>query len=132
MTFDDSYRIGRCNHCSSRPSYAWPAVTGLRLDDVRCPRCHHWLDRTSRETHRMRSLTPDEIQAVLGYAVAHAETQLEEARVMLAAWTTEPVTDDTSRWRRQFNMDSYGKTVKAGEERVRRLRRGAASLAATV
>lgn len=130
--FDDSYRIGRCNHCQSRPSYAWPAVSGLRLEDVRCPTCHHWLDRTSREAHRMYELTPDEIAEALRFGIGWAKEQLEHAEVFLSSWEAEPVTDDTSKWRRQFNVDRGKGSLKHAQARVSRLERGLAKIEVTV
>lgn len=127
--FRNNFRVGRCNHCARRPSYYWPATSGLRLDDVRCPRCRHLLDRTSREAHNMRGLTYDEITAARDTAIAAVEAQVAEYEEAHAAWVAEA--DITERGSDQWfvvdlNLDRYGKLVKSARGRLARLQRAAA------
>lgn len=74
---DSSYRIGRCSHCADRPAYAWEAASQMRIDEARCPRCHHGLNATSREVKNgFIVLTVYEIASCL----RRAEASAHEAR----------------------------------------------------
>lgn len=83
-TFDSSYRVGRCQACRTRPAYAWPAKSGLRLGDVRCPKCRRYLDRTSRMAHYMRELDAEEIAAMQAEAIEEYERLIVSAEDIVA------------------------------------------------
>ena len=120
---DSSYRIGRCSSCEWRPAFAWPAYTGLRLEDVRCPRCGSLLDQTSRQVHSIRTLTPAEEEASRERALSSAEEQLRfnrEALDLLADRSPDPATEAA----RSISMPSFARSIERAEQRMNRLRNG--------
>jgi hypothetical protein len=86
---DSSYRIGRCNYCSSRPVYAWPAASGLRKDDMTCLRCHSPLDASSREAHRIQILTDADLVPLRDRALHTLRTKLDRGLVAQAEFAAQ-------------------------------------------
>lgn len=116
MTFDDTYRVGRCpnTRClvrmgegwrttADRPAYAWKAVTGLRVDDgMRCPNCGSALNKTSREARHMREFTEDELLKVFEQTLKTLRERTERNQEQLDAWKLEPDSD-----RREVFVEAY-------------------------
>jgi len=118
MTFDDTYRVGRCpnSHCRiklsdtawgtiDRPAFAWKASTGLRLDDgMRCPRCGNLLDRTSREARNMREFTEDDLMRVYDQTRRDLADRVRRYQNEIENWEREPKGEARdyrlSEWRR--------------------------------
>lgn len=95
MTFDDTYRVGRCNVCHGKPAFAWKADTGLRLDDgMRCPKCRHSLDRTSREARYMREFNLDELLWVFEDTRQALLAQVERSQKRMAEREAMPEDED--------------------------------------
>lgn len=136
MTYDSSYRLGRCNNrnrtaCARRPVFAWHYSTGLRLDDVRCPYCGGLLDRTSRDAHYVRALTDEEVVAARDAAIARNEVRLGEWLDAAAAWDAEGTLahetgDLTAEYAAQLNYDRYTDGAAEISKTLKRLRAAAA------
>jgi len=85
--FDSTYRLGRCRQSHGRPAFAWKASLGLRLDDgMRCPKCHHLLERTSRDVHNLRELTEDETLYEFETALKSLREKLARSNERTAEW----------------------------------------------
>lgn len=115
-------RVGRCNHCATRPAYAWLADTGMRLDDgVRCPRCKHVLDKTSRSAHHMRAFTAEETAAEHAHVMARWVAKAAEDRAMAEACKAD--TDHSAEWG-EFMAERYEAYAAAADKVVARLAKG--------
>lgn len=116
---DSSYRIGRCSHCANRPAYAWEAASHMRIDEARCPRCHHGLNATSREVaHGFTVLTVYEIASCLRRAEASGDQARENYLSERSASTDE------------FIRSIWDDRIADVDKRLARIRKGLARAAA--
>jgi len=127
MRPDNSYRLGRCNSCPNRMVYVWPANSGLRLDDVRCPRCKGLLDRTSRDAHLMRHLSDEEVSYMRQDAVDRMHATILEYRDAAQAWEDEMTLydpDSGDYFRCELNANRYNEGVGTFKKALARLEKG--------
>jgi len=128
------YRLGRCPNCSIRPAFAWLASTGLRLEDVRCPRCDYPLQLTSRMVYNVRSLTDDEVVDALRSAEARAFELHKDHCEMVEAWERDLTAvrttngDSMEEYKARLNRDRYAEAAEHQRKRLARLRKGLAKL----
>lgn len=114
MTFDDTYRVGRCpnTRCAvrmgddwiarvDRPAFAWKANTGLRIDDgMRCPNCGQYLNKTSREAHGLKEFTEDQLLKVFTQTRSELLARLQASQSRLAEVVASDMDDE-------FILDIY-------------------------
>jgi len=126
-TVTKDHRLGRCNYCAQRMTYVWHKSTGLRLDDVRCPRCKGLLDRTSREVHLYRFLSDAEVSFMRQDALDRARKLANEWRDTAWAWEDEMTLhdpDSADYFRCELNADRYNKGAGEYEKAAKRLAAG--------